>query len=65
MEAPGLVDQLFDVHRDFDSFRYATGKDAGFGSACYPAGLIQLAADYLETHLDGFVDGYRVHEHRP
>jgi hypothetical protein len=33
MKATGLINELFDIHRNLDAFRYATSLDAGLGCA--------------------------------
>jgi len=61
METTGL-DQLLNVHGNLDASATLAARTRASAAR---VNLVQLAADFVETDLDGFVDCRRVHEHRP
>src|SRR5712671_5645535 len=62
LKPPGLVDQLFDVHRNGDAFDYAACQGASFRGFGNAGSVIQAAVDFAQQNLDGLVCCGAVHE---
>src|SRR5882757_3849667 len=61
MQTSGLVDQLFDVHRNRPGLRDAACNRAGLRGLGDLRRLAQTGVDFAKTSLDGFVDHRPVH----